>query len=51
MADLVYTDPHEIAPYTELFDRLRCAALSIPDSIDFLAKAADQVDSYKKEEK
>jgi transcriptional regulator with XRE-family HTH domain len=51
MADLVYTDPHEIAPYTELFDRLRCAALSIPDSIDFLAKAADQVDSYKKEER
>jgi transcriptional regulator with XRE-family HTH domain len=36
-SDLLLTDPAEVAPYLNLYSRLRDAALSPSDSLDFLA--------------
>lgn len=40
-ADMVYTQADEVAPYGELFQRLRQAALSPQDSASFLRAAAN----------
>jgi transcriptional regulator with XRE-family HTH domain len=39
-SDLILTDPAEVQPYTELYRRLRQAALAPDNSLDFLTKAA-----------
>lgn len=39
-SDLVLTEPDEVAPYLELYTRLRKAALSPTDSLDLLTNAA-----------
>ena len=39
-SDLVLTEPDEVAPYQELYTRLRKAALSVTDSLDLLTTAA-----------
>lgn len=39
-SDLVATEPHEVAPYNELYDRLCSAALSVEDSRTLLNQAA-----------
>jgi transcriptional regulator with XRE-family HTH domain len=42
-SDLVLTDPAEVAPYEQLYTRLRDAALSPADSLDLLTKAATEL--------
>ncbi|MCW2944623.1 MAG: DNA-binding transcriptional regulator, XRE-family domain [Actinoallomurus sp.] len=42
-ADLVYTEPKEVAVYTEHYDRLREASLTDSGSLAFLEKMADQL--------
>ena len=42
MQDLVHTTPEPVAPYVQLYDRLREAALSDEDSVAVIAKAVDQ---------
>jgi transcriptional regulator with XRE-family HTH domain len=41
--DLVVTEPDQAARYTDLYDRLREAALSPEDSIQYLIKAAESL--------
>ena len=45
-SDLVLTDPDEVGHYTTLYTRLRAAALSPADSLDFLAAAAQELPDY-----
>jgi transcriptional regulator with XRE-family HTH domain len=42
-SDLVLTDHVEVGPYLKLYARLRDAALSPSDSLDFLAKVAEEL--------
>lgn len=39
--DLIYTDPADVAPYADLYGRVRDAALSVTDSVALLRAAAD----------
>lgn len=39
--DLIYTDPDDVTPYVELYQRVRDAALSAADSVALLRAAAD----------
>ncbi|MGY0231809.1 helix-turn-helix domain-containing protein [Longispora urticae] len=41
-ADLIYTEQDQVAPYAEIYRRLRDAALHEADSIAFLRDAADE---------
>jgi transcriptional regulator with XRE-family HTH domain len=43
-SDLVLTSPAEVAPYEQLYQRLRGAALSTPHSLDLLTAAATQTE-------
>jgi transcriptional regulator with XRE-family HTH domain len=45
-SDLVLTDPDEVTNYLNLYDRLRDAALSPADSLDFLATVAEDLPDY-----
>ncbi|SCF16380.1 Helix-turn-helix domain-containing protein [Micromonospora matsumotoense] len=45
-SDLVLTDPDEVANYASLYERLRSAALSPADSLDFLASVAEELPDY-----
>ncbi len=42
-SDLIVTDPAEVAPYDQLYTRLRDAALPEADSLTLLTKAATQL--------
>ncbi len=42
-SDLILTEPGEVAPYQELYARLRAAALPPAASLDLLTAAADQL--------
>jgi len=42
-SDLVLTDPAQVAPYEQLYARLRDAALPPADSLDLLTKAATEL--------
>lgn len=42
-SDLVLSDPAQVAPYQQLYDRLRGAALSTDESLDLLTKAASEL--------
>jgi transcriptional regulator with XRE-family HTH domain len=42
-SDLILTDPAEVEPYAELYQRLREAALTPSDSLDLLTQAAADV--------
>jgi hypothetical protein len=44
-SDLVLTEPTEVAPYDQLYTRLRDAALPQADSLDLLTKAATELPS------
>jgi transcriptional regulator with XRE-family HTH domain len=41
--DMILTDPADVAPYEQLYARLRDAALSPEDSLDLLTKAATEL--------
>jgi hypothetical protein len=45
-SDLVLTEPSEVAPYQELYTRLRDAALPPTDSLDLLANAAKMLSDH-----
>src|ERR1017187_3944753 len=45
-SDLVLTDPAEVAPYEQLYTRLRDAALPPADSLDLLTKAATELPDH-----
>ncbi|HEY7431085.1 MAG TPA: helix-turn-helix transcriptional regulator [Streptosporangiaceae bacterium] len=45
-SDLVLTEPDEVAPYQELYTRLRKAALSPTDSLDLLTTAAKMLPEW-----
>jgi transcriptional regulator with XRE-family HTH domain len=45
-SDLVLTEPAEVAPYDQLYARLRDAALPQADSLDLLTKAATELPSH-----
>jgi hypothetical protein len=45
-SDMVLTDPAEIAPYVDLYQRLQQASLGPADSITFLAGAAEELSDY-----
>jgi transcriptional regulator with XRE-family HTH domain len=45
-SDLVLTGPAEVAPYDQLYARLRDAALPQADSLDLLTKAATELPSH-----
>jgi transcriptional regulator with XRE-family HTH domain len=42
-SDLILTDPGDVAPYEQLYERLRNAALPPDDSLDLLTKAAAEL--------
>jgi transcriptional regulator with XRE-family HTH domain len=42
-SDLVLTDPAEVAPYDQLYTRLRNASLPTDDSLDMLTRAATEL--------
>lgn len=42
-SDLILTDPAEVAPYDQLYARLRDAALPPADSLDLITTAATQL--------
>jgi transcriptional regulator with XRE-family HTH domain len=42
-SDLILTDTAEVAPYDQLYTRLRAAALTPADSLDLLTKAATEL--------
>jgi transcriptional regulator with XRE-family HTH domain len=42
-SDLILTEPEQVAPYGQLFHRLRTAALPPADSLDLLTKAATEL--------
>jgi transcriptional regulator with XRE-family HTH domain len=42
-SDLILTDPDDVAPYEQLYERLRNAALPSADSLDLLTKAAAEL--------
>jgi transcriptional regulator with XRE-family HTH domain len=42
-SDLILTEPAQVAPYDQLFQRLRAAALPPADSLDLLTKAATEL--------
>ena len=42
-SDLILAEPSEVAPYDQLYERLRAAALSPADSLDLLTKAAAEL--------
>ncbi len=42
-SDLILTDPGQVAPYNQLYDRLRDAALPQADSLDLLTKTAAEL--------
>ena len=42
-SDLILTEPDEVAPYDQLYTRLRDAALPPADSLDLLTKAATEL--------
>jgi transcriptional regulator with XRE-family HTH domain len=42
-SDPILTEPTDVAPYEQLYGRLRDAALSPPDSLDLLSKAATEL--------
>jgi hypothetical protein len=41
--DLILTEPAQVTPYDQLYQRLRAAALSPVDSLDLLTKAAAEL--------
>jgi transcriptional regulator with XRE-family HTH domain len=42
-SDLILTDSGDVAPYEQLYERLRKAALPLADSLDLLTRAATEV--------
>jgi transcriptional regulator with XRE-family HTH domain len=42
-SDLVLTDPVEVSPYEQLYNRLRDAALPVKEGLDLLSKAAAEL--------
>jgi transcriptional regulator with XRE-family HTH domain len=42
-SDLILTAPDDVAPYQQLYERLRNAALPVADSLDLLTKAAAEL--------
>ena len=42
-SDLVLTDPVEVRPYEQLYNRLRDAALPVKEGLDLLGKAAAEL--------
>ena len=42
-SDLILTEPDQVTPYDQLYERLRDAALPPADSLDLLTKAATEL--------
>ncbi|MEU5884862.1 helix-turn-helix transcriptional regulator [Spirillospora sp. NPDC047279] len=49
-ADLVLTEPEQVAPYEELYQRLRDAALSEEESLNLLTQAAKELPDHTEEQ-
>jgi Domain of unknown function (DUF5753) len=45
-SDLILTEPAQVAPYDQLYARLRDAALPPADSLDLLTKAAAELPDH-----